>query len=82
MVDCFLQQQVAVCTVLADNIKEWNLIPKEVDITTMKKFKNVLGSLMDLTNALSGEPNLGISSVLSLLCKAESVLEASALTAI
>lgn len=50
---------------------------KEVDITTMKKFKNVLGSLMDLTNALSGESNLGISSVLSLLCKAESVLEAS-----
>ncbi|XP_073671315.1 multifunctional protein CAD-like isoform X2 [Paramisgurnus dabryanus] len=73
MIDCFLKQQAAICAVLAHNKNKHYLVLKETDVATLEVLKNVLGSLMDFTDAPSGHHHLA-SSVLPLLCKAESIL--------
>ncbi len=78
MVERFLEQQQAVCAVLADNRNKWHLMPKDLDVTTMEALKNVLGPLREFTDALSGEQHPTISSVLPLLWKTESILTVSA----
>lgn len=78
MVERFLEQQQAVCAVLADNRNKWHLMPKDLDVTTMEALKNVLGPRREFTDALSGEQRPTVSSVLPLLWKTESVLIVSA----
>lgn len=78
MVERFLEQQQAVCAVLADNRNKWHLMPKDLDVSTMEALKNVLGPLREFTDALSGEQHPTISSVLPLLWKTESILIVSA----
>lgn len=72
IVECFLEQQQAVCAVLADNRNKWHLMPKDLDVTTMEALKN--GPLREFTDALSGEQHPTVSSVLPLLWKTESIL--------
>lgn len=62
---------------LADNRNKWHLMPKYLDVTTMKALKNVLGPLREFTDALSGDQHPTISSVLPLLWKSESILTVS-----
>nr|XP_054599277.1 E3 SUMO-protein ligase ZBED1-like [Nothobranchius furzeri] len=74
MVDRFLEQQQAVCAVLAENRKKWHLMPKDTDITTLETVQEVLGPLSSFTDALSGETHTTLSSVLPLCWKIFSVL--------
>ncbi len=66
MVECFLEQQQAVCAVLADNRNKWHLMPKDLDVTTMEALKNVLGPLREFTDALSGASHNFLSPASSL----------------
>uniref|UniRef100_A0A8C1X632 BED-type domain-containing protein n=1 Tax=Cyprinus carpio TaxID=7962 RepID=A0A8C1X632_CYPCA len=78
MVERFLEQQQAVCAVLADNRNKWHLMPKDLDVTTMDALKHLLGPRREFTDALSGEQHPTVSSVLPLLWKTESILIVSA----
>ncbi|KAK0149425.1 Zinc finger BED domain-containing protein 1 [Merluccius polli] len=69
MVERFLEQQQAVCAVLAENRKKWHLMPKDTDITILETLKEVLRPLSPLTDALSGEQHTTLSSVLPLTWK-------------
>ncbi|XP_065652718.1 E3 SUMO-protein ligase ZBED1-like [Hydra vulgaris] len=69
MVECFLEQQQVVCTVLAEDRKKWHLMPKDSDITVLETVKAVLKPLSPFTDALSGEKHTTLFSVLPLLWK-------------
>ncbi|KAL1250025.1 hypothetical protein QQF64_021030 [Cirrhinus molitorella] len=74
MVDRFCIQQQAVCAVLAENRKKWHLMPKDADIATLEIIREVLGPLSSFTDALSGEKDPTLSSVLPLKWKLLSFL--------
>ncbi len=66
MVERFLEQQQAVCSVLADDRKKWHLMPKDSDITVLETVKEVLSPVSSFTDALSGEKHATLSAVLPL----------------
>ncbi|XP_051801787.1 zinc finger BED domain-containing protein 4-like [Acanthochromis polyacanthus] len=74
MVERFLEQQQAVCAVLIEDRKKWHLMPKEADITTLEIVKNFLEPLSPFTDALSGEKNTTLSSVLPVMWKISTYL--------
>lgn len=69
MVERFLEQQQAVRVVLIEDRKKWHLMPKETGITTSEIMKDVLEPLSPFTDALSGEKNTTLSSVLPVMWK-------------
>lgn len=75
MVERFLEQQQAVCAVLAEDRKKWHLMPKDTDVTNLEALKEVLGPLSPFTDALSGEKHTTLSSVLPLMWKICSCLD-------
>lgn len=56
----------AVSAVLAEDRKKWHLMPRDTDMTTLETVRDVLAPLSDFTDALSGEKETTISSVLPL----------------
>ncbi|XP_053282291.1 zinc finger BED domain-containing protein 4 isoform X4 [Pleuronectes platessa] len=74
MVERFLEQQQALCAVLAEDRKKRHLMPKDNDITILETLKEVLEPLSPFTDALSGEKHTTLSSVLPLLWKMLSCL--------
>uniref|UniRef100_A0A3Q3Q9S5 BED-type domain-containing protein n=1 Tax=Monopterus albus TaxID=43700 RepID=A0A3Q3Q9S5_MONAL len=74
MVERFLEQQQAVCSVLADDWKKWHLMPKDSDITVLETVKEVLSPISSFTDALSGEKHTTLSAVLPLCWKIFSTL--------
>lgn len=74
MVERFLEQQQAVCSVLADNRKKWHLMPKDSDITVLETVKEVLSPVSSFTDALSAEKHTTFSAVLPLSWKIFSTL--------
>ena len=74
MVERFVEQQQALCAVLAEDRKKWHLMPKDNDITILETLKEVLEPLSPFTDALSGEKHTTLSSVLLLLWKMLSCL--------
>lgn len=74
MVDRFCIQQQAVCAALAENRKKWHLMPKDSDVTTLETIREVFGPLSSFTDALSGEKEPTLSSVLPLKWKIFSCL--------
>uniref|UniRef100_A0A671SCA6 BED-type domain-containing protein n=1 Tax=Sinocyclocheilus anshuiensis TaxID=1608454 RepID=A0A671SCA6_9TELE len=74
MVERFLEQQQAVCSVLADDRKKWHLMPKDSDITVLETVKEVLSPVSSFTDALSGEKHTTLSAVLPLSWKIFSTL--------
>lgn len=75
MVERFCEQQQAVCAVLADDRKKWFLMPKDTDMTTLETVRDVLAPLSDFTDALSGEKEATLLSVLPLLWKIQACLK-------
>jgi hypothetical protein len=69
MVERFLEQQQAVCAVLAEDRKNWHPMPKGTDITILETLKEVLGPLSPFTDALSDGQHTTLSSVLPLTWK-------------
>ena len=69
-----MEQQQALCAVLAEDGKKWHLMPKDNDITILETLKEVLEPLGPFTDALSGEKHTTLSSVLPLLWKMLSCL--------
>ncbi|XP_044155948.1 E3 SUMO-protein ligase ZBED1-like [Bufo gargarizans] len=69
MVERFCEQQQAVCAVLAENRKKWYLMPKDNDVTILETVRDVLAPMSDFTDALSGEKDPTLSSVLPLTWK-------------
>lgn len=55
MVERFVEQQQALCAVLAEDRKKWHLMPKDGDITILETLKEVTEPLSPFTDALSGE---------------------------
>uniref|UniRef100_A0A672RI62 BED-type domain-containing protein n=1 Tax=Sinocyclocheilus grahami TaxID=75366 RepID=A0A672RI62_SINGR len=74
MVERFLEQQQAVCSVLADDRKKWHLMSKDSDITVLETVKEVLSPVSSFTDALSGEKHTTLSAVLPLSWKIFSTL--------
>lgn len=74
MVERFLEQQQAVCSVLADDRKKWHLMPKDSDITVLETVKEVLSPVSPFTDALSGKKHTTLSAVLPLSWKIFSTL--------
>ncbi|XP_063757877.1 E3 SUMO-protein ligase ZBED1-like [Eleginops maclovinus] len=74
MVERFCEQQQAVSAVLAEDRKKWHLMPRDTDMTTIEIVRDVLAPLSDFTDALSGEKETTISSVLPLMWKIKACL--------
>jgi len=74
MVDMFCEQQQAVCAVLAETRNKWHLMPKDSDMTILETVREVLHPLNSFTDALSGEKDPTLSSVLPLKWKLLSYL--------
>ncbi|KAK1904408.1 Zinc finger BED domain containing protein 1 [Dissostichus eleginoides] len=74
-VERFCEQQQAVSAVLAEDRKKWHLMPRDTDITTLEIVRDVLAPLSDFTDALSGEKETTISSVLPLMWKIRACTE-------
>ena len=55
MVVRIIEQQQAICAVLAKDRKNWHRIPSETDISVLETFYMVLKPLSTLTDALSGK---------------------------
>ncbi|KAI4830840.1 hypothetical protein KUCAC02_002446 [Chaenocephalus aceratus] len=73
MVERFCEQ--AVSAVLAEDRKKWHLMPRDTDMTTLEIVRDVLAPLSDFTDALSGEKETTISSVLPLMWKIRACTE-------
>lgn len=75
MVERFCEQQQAVSAVLAEDRKKWHLMPRDTDMTTLEIVRDVLAPVSDFTDALSGEKETTISSVLPLMWKIKACLK-------
>ena len=67
MVARIIEQQQAICAVLADNRKSWCKMPSEDEFTTLEDMAKVLEPLSYFTDALSGEHHVTASAVRPLL---------------
>ena len=67
MVSRIIEQQQAVCAVLADDRKCWSKMPSEDEFTTLEDMVKVLEPLSYFTDALSGEQHVTVSAVRPLL---------------
>ena len=50
-----LEQQQAICAVLAEDCKNWHRMPSDHDFTTLEAMSSVLKPLSTFTDALAGE---------------------------
>ena len=62
-----LEQQQAICAVLAEDRKNWHRMPSDHEFTTLEAMASVLGPLSTFTDALSGEVMVTVSAVRPLL---------------
>ena len=67
MVARIIEQQKAICAVLADDRKCWCKMPSEDEFTTLEDIAKVLEPLSYFTDALSGEHLVTASAVRPLL---------------
>ena len=67
MVARIIEQQQAICAVLADDRKCWCKMPSEDEFTTLEDIAKVLEPLSYFTDALSGEHHVTASAVRPLL---------------
>lgn len=74
MVERFLEQQSAMCAVLANDRKAWHLMPQDCDISIVETVEQVLRPLSQYTDALSSEKRVTVSCVQPILWKIFGVL--------
>ena len=67
MIARILEQQQAICGVLAEDRRHWHCMPSPHDFTTLEAVSSVLQPLQVFTDALSGEKNVTVSAVRPLL---------------
>ena len=62
-----LEQQQAICAVLAEDRKNWHLMPSDLEFTVLEAVVSVLKPLHVFTDALAGEKHITISAIRPLL---------------
>lgn len=67
MIDRILEQQQAICSVLAEDRKNWHKMPTDQQCSCLESISAVLKPLSTFTDALSGENHVTISCVLPLI---------------
>ena len=67
MIARILEQQQAICAVLADDRKNWHQMPSDREFTTLEIVSQVLQPLSVFTDALSGESQVTVSAIRPLL---------------
>ena len=67
MIARILEQQQAICAVLADDKKNWYRMPSDREFTTLEIVSQVLQPLSVFTDALSGESQVTVSAIRPLL---------------
>jgi len=67
MVARIVEQQQAICSVLAEDRKHWNKMPSDGNFANLEDMVKVLHPLSIFTDALSGEKHVTISAVRPLL---------------
>ena len=67
MIARILEQQQAVCAVLAEDRKNWHRMPSDCEFSTLEAVSSVLQPLYNFTDALSGERNVTVSAIRPLL---------------
>lgn len=60
MISRFLEQQQAVCAVLAGDRSTWHLMPKDTDITTLENVNQLLNKLHNFIDALAVEKRVTV----------------------
>ena len=63
MASRLIEQQNALCAVLADDRKYWCKMPSEEELTTIESMVQVLEPLSYFTDALSGEFHVTVSAI-------------------
>ena len=63
MVARIIEQQQAICAVLAEDRKNWHRMPSDVDFSVLETVYTMLKPLSTLTDALSGEKQVTISAI-------------------
>lgn len=63
MISRFLEQQQAICGVLAGDRSTWHLMPKDKDITVLEEVSQLLRPLHDFTDILASEKQVTLSSL-------------------
>jgi len=77
MVDRVCEYQQEICAALAENRNKLCLMPPDTDITTLETVRDVLGPLSSFTDALCGERETTLSSVIPVMWKIFSHLQDS-----
>lgn len=67
MIARILEQQQAICAILAEDRKNWHPMPTDNEFSTLEAVASVLEPLSHFTDALSGEKCVTISAVCPLL---------------
>ena len=67
MIARILEQQQAICAVLAEDRKNWHRMPTDNEFSTLEAVASVLEPLSHFTDALSGEKCVTVSAVRPLL---------------
>ena len=67
MIARILEQQQAICAVLAEDRKNWHRMPSDHEFTILEAMSSVLKPLSTFTDALSGEKVVTVSAVRPLL---------------
>ncbi|KAJ8288625.1 hypothetical protein COCON_G00012840, partial [Conger conger] len=63
MVVRFIEQQQAICAVLAGDRNTWHLMPKDSEITVLEEVSQLLGSLHEFTDILASEKQVTLSAL-------------------
>ena len=74
MVARIIEQQQAICAVLAEDRKNWHRMPSDPDISVLETVYMVLKPLSTLTDALSGEKQVTISAIRPVLKHVQDLL--------
>lgn len=67
MVARFIEQQQAICAVLAGDRNTWHLMPKDREITVLEEVSQLLGPLHEFTDILASEKQVTLSALMSVL---------------
>ena len=67
MVSRIIEQQQAICAVLAEDRKNWYNMPKDEELRVLEIIKYVLGNVVYFTDALSGEKEVTASTLRCIL---------------
>ena len=67
MIARILEQQKALCAVLAEDRKYWHCMPSDCEFSTLEAVSSVLQPLYTFTDALSGEKNVTVLAIRPLL---------------